>query len=561
MKGRAIVAAMATLLVVGAGLALPAAAAGTGPTNLGAAWVRGSVKLTWTTGAEPKDFVERSTQPTTGFAQIGKPAGVRKPGQAKNVKDSKVTPGVTYYYRIRGVVDGRDVFSNTVEFTVPGGQAPRESDSPFEWTQFGAAGVDAAKGAGIDDAGNVTFGWSIGTKLNFGDGDRGITNIVSSVAVSYDPNGVLRWSSPVPNGIGAIAVAPNGSVYAASSGPLAVAARNATSPSGAPNLYVAQYSANNGTIATDNVQWATAPGSWATPQAMAIAPSGGIVVTGIAQGSFNFGCGNTDGARGAFVVKYKADLSCEWAKRYTPTGSGALAAGNSVAVDGNGNVAVAGHFIGSSNFGSGTAITSKGEDIFLLSLSPAGATNWRSTYGGAAYDRGTAVAIDSQNSIYLAGNFVGTMTVGGTASKENKQQDIFLAKLTAGGTLQRWQNFPAVETDGNGATPLDLAVDRNGNVAMTGVVLNAVDFGSGTALGGGHENDMFVARFDANGGHVSSMRSGDGYDDRGSAVVFTPAGGMIATGQFFAGVGNENDATDGLHSTVGPDIFVVEIPA
>jgi hypothetical protein len=80
--------------------------------------------------------------------------------------------------------------------------------------------------------------------------------------------------------------------------------------------------------------------------------------------------------------------------------------GYSAAVDGSGNVYVAGSFQGTADFdpGPGDNHTSAGDnDIFLTKINADGTYGWTKTMGGAGNDGGYSAAVDGSGNVYVTG--------------------------------------------------------------------------------------------------------------------------------------------------------------
>ena len=102
---------------------------------------------------------------------------------------------------------------------------------------------------------------------------------------------------------------------------------------------------------------------------VAVAPDGGVVATGQFQGTATFATGNRTAAgnNDIFVVKYSATGAALWAKTY---GGAGIDKGAAIAVAPSGEIVVAGTFANTVDFGAG-AVTSTGDtDGFFLVLSP-----------------------------------------------------------------------------------------------------------------------------------------------------------------------------------------------
>src|SRR5207247_1551733 len=110
---------------------------------------------------------------------------------------------------------------------------------------------------------------------------------------------------------------------------------------------------------------------------------------------------------------------------------------------------------------------------------------------------------------------------------------IFVAKYSPTGTYLWARTF------GNGATGFlssgnAVAVDRSGDVLISGAFSNTVDFGGGPLTSAG-TTDVFIAKFSGAGGaHLWSRRAGSypGAGNSGKGVAADSSGNVIVTGTF-----------------------------
>jgi hypothetical protein len=84
----------------------------------------------------------------------------------------------------------------------------------------------------------------------------------------------------------------------------------------------------------------------------------------------------------------------------------------------------------------------------------------------------------------------------------------------------------------------DVAVDADGNVVITGDIIDAVDFGNGRLFGDGGSQDPFLAKFDASGTAMWSTRftSTQAPYNRASAVATGPGNDVVAVGIFLGDI-------------------------
>jgi hypothetical protein len=248
--------------------------------------------------------------------------------------------------------------------------------------------------------------------------------------------------------------------------------------------------------------------------AVAVGTDGAVVVGGFTGGVVDFGGGPLGGAGGnaAFLVKLTSAGAHVWSKVLGDgTGQSVVSA---VAVAGSGDVVVGGSFAGTLNLGGGALTSAGGNDMFLATLNSAGAHLWSKRFGGASADDVTAVALDGTGNIYLGGSISWTVNMGGGSLVAAGSTDGVLASYTAAGE-HRWSR---VFGDAAAQTVSALAVSTQAlYVAVT--FAGAADLGGGALVSAGG-NDMLVARLGLDGSHEWSRSLGDssGQEARALAV-------------------------------------------
>lgn len=318
-----------------------------------------------------------------------------------------------------------------------------------------------------------------------------------------------------------------------------------------------------------------------------VSPDGNIVLAGFFDGSMT-GLNpplQSAGLSDIFVLKIKPNGDVLWAKRW---GDGDDQSRVSLAVDGQGNIILAGSYHGTLDFGGGNGLPPQGmDDIYVVKLDPDGNTIWAKGIGDAKGQTAWDVATNDVGDIYVVGSFAGTVNFGDgpvTAAGTNLP-DAFIAKYGSNGSLA-WKrilgdnmsqgaasvavdsagdavfsgnNFGTISYKGmmfsdgqpyvakisNAGADLwlktfpvsssSLAVGPNGNYWMFGSVALSVDFGGGTLspLGGG---DAYIAKFDSTGAYLKAQRFGSAGAENIADIAFDNTGAAIATGTFDSGI-------------------------
>jgi len=138
---------------------------------------------------------------------------------------------------------------------------------------------------------------------------------------------------------------------------------------------------------------------------------------------------------------------------------------------------------------------------------------WAQTWGGAGVDSANAVKVDSQNNVYVTGQFSGDVDFDPGDGVENHyaEQGAFLTKFDPMGEF-RWVVVWA-EGAGSEAVAHDIAIADNSTVYVTGAFDGTVDFGGGTSASVDGTEDAFLAQYSKDGelGWVATWGA-DGYD-------------------------------------------------
>ena len=348
----------------------------------------------------------------------------------------------------------------------------------------------------------------------------------------------------------AIAVAGNNHVLVAGqfAGTLGFGGAPLTSTSPlTPDLFVAELDA------AGNHLWSKSFGhpADATVEGIAADAAGSVLVAGCFIGDLGFGGTllQSPGSHSVFVAKLDATGGHLWSKAF---GVGATATCTAtVAVDGTGNVLLAGSFgPGSLNFGGGP-LMSGASDVFIAKLDATSGHVWSKVFGTASSEGPPKVAVDSAGNVVVTGAFVGTVDFGGGPLQSAGGGDVFVVKLAANGSHVWSKRF------GDAATQAGRGIATDGqNVVVTGDLVGTVDFGGGPlqSVGG---RDVFAVKFSAtDGSHVWSRRFGDADDQLGWAVAIDSASNVVMTGYF----NGTMDFGDGpIQSAGGHDIFVAKL--
>lgn len=272
--------------------------------------------------------------------------------------------------------------------------------------------------------------------------------------------------------------------------------------------------------------------------AIAADSKGNLYVGGLFSGVVDFGTGpqTSTGSHDLFVAKLAPDGAIQWLRT---AGGRVEDKVYAIAVDKDDNVLVTGYFGDEADFGGGKVASRGTVDLFVVKYGPEGEHLWSRQFGGIYDDLGAAVAADYLGNVFVLGNFNETIDIDGTAHASKGNSDILLLKLAPNGARLWSKSYGAAFHDFG----LGLVVDREGNPIVTGSFEETVDFGGGPVTGRG-KKDMFLAKYDKDGGHVWSKHFGGSDNDVGSGLAVDSFGNVVLAGWFWRKVEFGGDALE-----------------
>ena len=139
------------------------------------------------------------------------------------------------------------------------------------------------------------------------------------------------------------------------------------------------------------------------------------------------------------------------------------------------------------------------------------------------------------------------------------ESDIFILKLDANGQFLWAKGIGGSSFD----YANDIKVDANGDLFITGVFKNTVDFDPGSSthnLTSNGQYDAFVLKMDNNGNHIWSVSYGGGGYDYGNEIDVDSFGNIWVIGSFRNTVDfNPGSGTSDKTSAGGEDIYVLKL--
>jgi hypothetical protein len=202
---------------------------------------------------------------------------------------------------------------------------------------------------------------------------------------------------------------------------------------------------------------------------------GNIVVGGVFDRAIQFGPDShaSLGSMDVFLAKLNPDGVPIWSDRAGGNNRDEL---GRLALDGDGNVILAGSFWGSGRFGhEWLAAVDSAADAWLAKWSAQGQPQWSKRFGGPGNDGIWGVASGPGNEIAVAGYFSDKINFGEGERKSEGMVDAFITRFTAGGGLA-W----SLDLGDSGYdTAASVRLDARGVAYATGWYHPPLDFGRG----------------------------------------------------------------------------------
>ena len=187
-------------------------------------------------------------------------------------------------------------------------------------------------------------------------------------------------------------------------------------------------------------------------------------------------------------------------------------------------------------------------DAFILKLNNSGAVTYGTYLGGGGWDQGQAIAVDGSGNVYVAGaTNSGSNSIPLPLTSALQQQygggsyDAFVAKITPANAPSSQLRYLTYLGGGGKDFAFGIAVDGSGNAYVVGET-TSTDFPLASALqavwfGGGANNwgDAFISKIDKSGFLLNwSTYLGGGDDDWANSVVLDGNGGIYVAGSSFS---------------------------
>ena len=327
------------------------------------------------------------------------------------------------------------------------------------------------------------------------------------------------------------------------------------------DIYVAKYDQNGSLV------WYKKFGGNYSDRAydLAIGPDQNIVITGQFFGSVTFGSTTLQSAANSkdiFLLKLNTNGDVIWALK-----EGGSMAENAygLTVDQQNNVILTGQYqgnatIANTNFSSiiDPLTNLPSFDLFISKYDPSGNPLWVLNGAAEKEERGLAVAVDSQDNIFVTGQYSDTLLFAGNTYNNNGYNVGFVTKISPSGQVQFFNNIRA-----GFALPYDLEVNAQDKVVITGDFLGNMNYfhnNQPTAIQNQFVKKIFILTIENSGAYNWSYTLGSDNNISASSVSIDPDNNVFVTGFFSCALSQLHDTVPALWNSVGfKDPYVLKV--
>ncbi|MBA3456881.1 MAG: hypothetical protein H0T42_27575 [Deltaproteobacteria bacterium] len=288
-------------------------------------------------------------------------------------------------------------------------------------------------GLAVDDNGNVVACGEFQGTIDFGTGPVTSSGNTDGFVLGIQPSGTTRWLRTIGSAgeelVMGCATEPGAVVVTgAFQGTLMTGVANLTS-AGGTDLYRIRYDLIGSPLSGTRHGGAGAD----VPRDLVVEGTD-TIVTGTVQNATDLGAGPIvpAGFTDVFVARYSSAGSTVLVHH---VGGAGLDRPNAVATAGERMIAV-GEFEQTVDFRGPVATSAGGSDAFILSMGATDGDRWVAAVGSTGTDRATSVIVDLSGNIYAALEVSGTITLAGEMFTTSGQ-DILVVSYTPAGEL-RW---------------------------------------------------------------------------------------------------------------------------
>jgi alpha-tubulin suppressor-like RCC1 family protein len=224
------------------------------------------------------------------------------------------------------------------------------------------------------------------------------------------------------------------------------------------------------------------------------------------------------------LVVHPAPRAWSWVRQF---GDVQREVGSRVAVDGAGNVGVAGGFDGTTIIGTNILTSAGLADSFFAKYSPQGELLWVRQFAGSDWDEVQCLAADGAGYWYVAGMFHSEIHIGPLSLNAGERLRVFLAKIDPDGQPVWARQCGGYMSEDS----VELAVDSAGHAVLWAATELGATFGDFTFTNSSGR-DLYLARYSPDGEAQWARQFANGRYDQARSVTVNNAGQAYFSGEF-----------------------------
>jgi len=260
-------------------------------------------------------------------------------------------------------------------------------------------------------------------------------------------------------------------------------------------------------------------------QCIGVASSGEIYMAGYFYGTTVIGQDNytSYGSQDVFLASFNSQGNFLWSARLGGVSADYITA---MDIDGDDNLVVAGQFYADMDIGDTTLSAMGSSDVYLAKFSPDGELIWCMAAGGSSSDQLKDVSCDPEGYIYFTGSYYVDFTIADTTLTTPYPVGGFVAETNAGGQLVK-----IFQVEGTYLTPdIFVEADHNGDYYLAGNFSEEIYLGDSTFNAGLFNQDIFVAKYDSDGQWIWAARGASIYGDQLLGIDIDACNNLYITG-------------------------------
>lgn len=323
------------------------------------------------------------------------------------------------------------------------------------------------------------------------------------------------------------------------------------SSNGASDVYIAKYGVGG------NLLWVQQfGGAFADkPSDLALDSLGNCYVTGSYSGQMTIGTfvlNSNTASKDFFIFKLSNSGTVIWA---LSEGGSSIEFTNGITCDNLGNVIVTGQYTGQSTIGS-TVLNSMINpqsnlatyDFFIAKYSTNGLFDWVKVGYAPDDDRGLAVTTDSQNNIFVTGQFSDTLTFNGNTYNNIAQNAGFVTKLSPIGVTSYFNLMKA-----GMVVPYDIKINSIDEVVIIGDYLGTFNYLTTTinSITNIYAKKIFTLKTSNNGVFIWGNAVGSANEISARALAIDDLKNIYITGYFKCALSQYHDNQTAIYNSIG----------